>query len=245
MCTAESISEVYLFKFWSVMLTVDSMIDQDEPGVLLPIPLGREKVFRNQATDDVLEFLYRNPHQAFGVRQLREITGHGAQTVDTALTVLNQLSLVDIRREGNKRLTSINRDRIQKPDDALFEIQQEEFRDPVRTFSESVKEQQDSNLVGILLFGSVARGEADRASDIDIQVIVKGDLLQSRREIQDIRQQVEESTFDGERYEFQILVESVETAEQYGEKLREIFSEAVTLYSTDQLEQLRTVILDG
>ena len=221
------------------------MVDQDRPGVLLPIPLGEDKIFRNQATDDILELLYRNPHEEFGVRQLREITGHGAQTVDTALTLLEQLDLIETRREGNKKLTSINRDRVQKPDDPILEIQQEEFRAPVKAFSDRVEEEQEGNLAGILLFGSVARGEADRASDIDIQVIVEDDLLQSRREIQDIRQEMEESKFGGERYEFQVLVESVETAEQYGEKLQEIFSEAITIYSTDQLEELRQVILNG
>ena len=221
------------------------MVDQDGPGVLLPIPLGEDKIFRNQATDDILELLYRNPHEEFGVRQLREITGHGAQTVDTALTLLEQLDLIKTRREGNKKLTSINRDRVQKPDDPILEIQQEEFRTPVKAFSDRVEENQEGNLAGILLFGSVARGEADRASDIDIQVIVEDDLLQSRREIQDIRQEIEESKFGGERYEFQVLVESVETAEQYGEKLQEIFSEAITIYSTDQLEELRQVILNG
>ena len=221
------------------------MVDQDGPGVLLPIPLGEDKIFRNQATGDISELLYRNPHEEFGVRQLREITGHGAQTVDTALTLLEQLDLIETRREGNKKLTSINRDRVQKPDDPILEIQQEEFRTPVKAFSDRVEEDQEGNLAGILLFGSVARGEADRASDIDIQVIVEEDLLQSRREIQDIRQEMEKSNFGGERYEFQVLVESVETAEQYGEKLQEIFSEAITIYSTDQLEELRQVILNG
>ena len=224
---------------------MDSIVDQDGPGVLLPIPLGEDKIFRNQATDDILELLYRNPHEEFGVRQLRGITGHGAQTVDTALTLLEQLDLIETRREGNKKLTSINRDRVQKPDDPILEIQQEEFRTPVKAFSDRVEEDQEGNLAGILLFGSVARGEADRASDIDIQVIVEDDLLQSRREIQDIRQEMEESKFGGERYEFQVLVESVETAEQYGEKLQEIFSEAITIYSADQLEELRQVILNG
>jgi predicted nucleotidyltransferase len=115
----------------------------------------------------------------------------------------------------------------------------------VKTLSDKIKENQKDNLVAILLFGSVARGEADRASDIDIQVIVEDDLLQSRRDIHEVRQEVENSKFGGERYEFQVLVETVETAEQYGEDLQEIFSEAVTLYSTSQFEELRQVILNG
>ncbi len=62
------------------------MTDQTISGITLTIPLGEERVFRNQAMDDITELLYRNPHEEFGVRQLREVTGHGAGTVDTALT---------------------------------------------------------------------------------------------------------------------------------------------------------------
>ena len=221
------------------------MTDQNIPGVTLPIPLGEERIFRNQAMDDITELLYRNPHEEFGVRQLREVTGHGAQTVDTAIKLLEQVELIQTRREGNRKLISINRNRIHKPDDPILEIPQEEFRTPVKTFADKVENDQEDNLVGILLFGSVARGEGDRASDIDIQVIVEEDLLESRRSVQDIRQEIEEQKFDGQRYELQVLVESIETSEDYGEKLQEIFSEAITLYRTDELEELRKVILNG
>ena len=221
------------------------MIDQNLAGVTLPIPLGEERVFRNQAMDDITELLYRNPHDEFGVRQLRDVTGHGAQTVDTAIKLLKQVNLIQTRRAGNQKLISINRNRIHKPDDPILEIPQEEFRTPVKTFLDRVETDQEDNLVGILLFGSVARGEGDRASDIDIQVIVEEELLESRRSIQDIRQDIEEQKFNGQRYELQVLVESVETAEDYGDKLQEIFSEAITLYGADELDELRKVILNG
>ena len=226
-------------------MTVVTMIDQNLAGVTLPIPLGEERVFRNQAMDDITELLYRNPHDEFGVRQLRDVTGHGAQTVDTAIKLLKQVNLIQTRRAGNQKLISINRNRIHKPDDPILEIPQEEFRTPVKTFLDRVETDQEDNLVGILLFGSVARGEGDRASDIDIQVIVEEDLLESRRSIQDIRQDIEEQKFNGQRYELQVLVESVETAEDYGDKLQEIFSEAITLYGADELDELRKVILNG
>lgn len=226
-------------------MTVVIMTDQNISGVTLPIPLGEERVFRNQAMDDITELLYRNPHGEFGVRQLREVTEHGAQTVDTAIKLLEQVELIQTRREGNRKLISINRNRIHKPDDPILEIPQEEFRTPIKTFVDKVEKDQEDNLVGILLFGSVARGEGDRASDIDIQVIVKEDLLKSRRSIHDIRQEIEGQKFDGQRYELQVLVESVETAEDYGDKLHEIFSEAITLYQTDELDELRKVILNG
>ena len=226
------------------MLTVVTMIDQDESGVLLPIPLGEQRVFRNQSMDDILELLYRNPHSEFGVRQLRELTEHGAQTVDTAIKLFTQLDLIQARRDGNKKLISINRNRVQKPDDPLLEISQEEFRDPVKTFLDEV-DQAEAEIVGIILFGSVARGEADRASDIDLQVIVSGELTEARRELHDIRQEVEGQKFDGERYELQLLVESVESAESYGDKLREIFSEGIKLRETNELETVREAVFNG
>jgi len=220
------------------------MIDQDESGVLLPIPLGEERVFRNQSMDDILELLYRNPHSEFGVRQLREITGHGAKTVDTAIKLFTQLNLIETRRDGNKKLISINRNRVQKPDDPLLEVPQEEFRDPVKAFLDEV-DKAEAEIVGVILFGSVARGEADRASDIDIQVIVSGELTEARRELHDIRQEIEGRKFDGERYELQLLVESVESAESYGDKLQEIFSEGIKLRETDELDKVREAVFSG
>jgi predicted nucleotidyltransferase len=219
------------------------MTDQTDPGVVVPIPFGERRVFRNQAMEDVLELLYRNPHEEFGVRQLREITDHGAGTVDTALTLLTQLDLVRDRREGNRRLVRIARDRVRKPDDPLLEIPQDQFRDPVGAFRDEVRGRLGDDLVGILLFGSVARGEADRTSDVDVQVIVEAELLQSRRTIHDVRHEIESRRFDGDRYELQVLVESVETVEQHGDRLREIFAEGVTLHGSDRLADLRGVVL--
>lgn len=222
-----------------------SDVDRDWSGVRLTVPLPEDRIFRNQAMDDIVELLYRNPHEEFGVRQLRGITGHGAQTVDTAITLLAELELIRTRRDGNRKLIGVNRDRIRKPEDPILEIRQEEFRTPVREFLIRVRETQAENLVGVVLFGSVARGEADRTSDIDVQVIVDDDLTKARRTLQDLRQELENERFDGNRYQIQLFVESVESATSYGEKLQEIFSEGITLYGTDELDDVKEVVFDG
>lgn len=218
------------------------MIDRNASGVFLPMPLPPERVFRNQAMDDILAFLYRNPHDEFGVRELRDVTDHGGQTVDTALTLFTLLDVIETRREGNQRLVSINRDRVQKPDDPIVEIPQEPFRSPIKAFLDALQERQD-DLVGVLVFGSVARGEADRASDIDLFIVVEDDLMAARRTAQDIRQEISGRPFDGDRFEFQVMVESVESVDQYGEKLTTIFSEGITLYRTDRLDEIRRGVL--
>lgn len=221
-----------------------SKIDRTEPGVLLPIPLPSDRVFRNQAMDDILELLYRNPHEEFGVRELRTVTGHGAQTVDTALDLFTQLTLIKARREGNRKLISINRDRIQKPDDPIIAIPQESFRTPVKTFLDELRNRQD-NLVGVVVFGSVARGTADRTSDIDLFIVVEDDLNAARRTVHEIRQELSTREFEADRYEFQVMVESVASADQYGEKLQTIFSEGITLYRTDCLDEVRQGVFHG
>ncbi len=220
------------------------MIDRNEAGVLIPIPLPKERIFRNQAMDDILEFLYRNPHDEFSVRELRDITGHGGQTVDDALKYFLELGLIKTRREGNKKLISINRKSIQKPNDPVMRIPQEEFRAPIRGFIEELESLGD-DILSVMVFGSVARGEGDRTSDIDLFVIVREDLLQFRREIQEIRQVVEERSFEGSRYEFQVMVESLDTAREYEERLKTIFSEGIPLKDTDEFQELRGVILRG
>lgn len=220
-------------------------MSDEKSGVFLSLPLPNQQVFRYQAADDILELLYRNPHREFTVTQLRETTSHGGKSVDNAVNILKSLDLVQQRKEGRQSLIRINQAQINKPDDPLLMIPQEEFRTPVREFLEEAKKQQGENLVAVILFGSVARGEADRASDIDIQVIVRDDLLESRRNLQSIRQDIEAKKFDGNRYEVQLLVESVESAESYGEKLQKIFSEGIKLYTTETFEDVKEVVFSG
>lgn len=221
------------------------MSDEETGGVFISLPLPDEQVFRYQAADDILDLLYRHPHKEFTVTQLRDVTEHGGKSVDNALKILDSLDLIEKRREGRHSLIRINQEQIQKPGDPFLEIPQNEFRKPVKAFLEQAKQREEDNLVAVILFGSVARGEADRTSDIDIQVIVENDLMKARRSLQDARQDIEETRFDGNRYEIQLLVESIDTAKDYGEKLREIFSQGITLYSTETLEDVQEVVFSG
>jgi len=212
--------------------------------ILVGMPLPESQVFRYEAADDIIELLYRNPHREFSVTELREVTGHGGKSVDEAVRILTELGLIKKDTQGRGSRVRIRRDRTRKPGDPLLEIPQEEFREPVKAFLEGL-EDVEAEVVGVILFGSVARGEADRASDIDIQVIVRGDLVNARRKIQEVRQDVEGQRFDGDRYEIQVLVESVESAESYGEKLREIFREGIKLRDEEGLQRVQEAVFDG
>jgi len=223
---------------------VVSKTDEKGGGVFVEFPLPDERLFRNRAAEDILRLYVRNPHREFTVTELREVTGHGGDTVATAIRVLEAADLVRTRREGRRKLVAVNRDRVHNPDDPLLSIPHEEFRVPVRAFLDGLDDV-DVDVVGVVLFGSVARGEADRASDVDLQVIVDGELPNARRELHDVRQEVESQRFGNERYELQLLVESVKSARSYGERLREIFSEGIVLRRTGKLDDVEEAVFRG
>jgi len=141
-------------------------------------------------------------------------------------------------------LVSNNRTLLNKPDPVLS-ISQPEFHRPVRAFLDRLESSVD-DIVGVVLFGSVARGEADRMSDIDLLVIVDGDKTQTRREVQSIVRKLEKEKFEGNRYSFQTLVESTESAKRIGDRLRDQFDDAITLIGSEELAEIREgVYTDG
>ena len=125
-----------------------------------------------------------------------------------------------------------------------MQIPQEQFRPPIQAFL-SVLDERTIDPVGVILFGSVARGDADRASDIDILIVVEDEAVLARQETHDARQVVESQRFDGDRYEFQVMVETIDSAQNYGSKLREIFAEGLVLSGSDMLDDVKRGVFDG
>lgn len=110
------------------------------------------------------------------------------------------------------------------------------FHFPVRTALDRLQTELD-HVHGVVLFGSVARGQADRQSDIDLWVLAD-DWVQQHR-----AKELGQERFDGNRYEFQILVESPGSARGYGDRLEDVFAEAITLVDSDELRALKQEVL--
>lgn len=220
-------------------------------GLHMPFPFGEEQVFRYKAIEDVLELLIRNPFREFTVRQLREITGNGSKTTTRAIDLLQQLQLVRVDESGRSRNVRLNRERATIPDEPLFALPQDEFREPVKEFTERARTAVPS-LSALVVFGSVARGEADRQSDIDIWILIDDadDLLRARRTATDIAVDLSDTRFGeaGDRYEFEMLVESVESALNHGKadnEIDEILAEGIVIEDSESLERVKDVVLAG
>ncbi|KZN23050.1 hypothetical protein A4G99_16170 [Haladaptatus sp. R4] len=214
--------------------------------VELRLPLPDEQIFRYEAMDDILEITANNPTQEFSNRELQTLTGFGGPSVSKALTLLTALGLVTRRDAGRKTLNQINDDHLHETDDPLLEIPQSTFRQPLERFRDRATEEL-SSIAGIVCFGSVARGEADRVSDIDLFVLTNDndDLVATRRAISKIKSDLEAQTINGQRYEFETFVESPASARRRGADLRPFFQEGVELYTTEMLQDIKREIFGG
>lgn len=213
--------------------------------VLFDFPFPEERVFRYQAMQDILHHLVNNPFEEFTQRELASITGADVSSISRSLDLLETLGVITVSEDRPARIT-IDMNHLQRSD-PVFTIPQSEFRKPVQAYLDELDARLQENkevdeLVGIVLFGSVARGTADRRSDIDLLVIVDGDLTYGRRIGTSVARDIEDESFDGHRYEFEILVETPDTAISHGTELEEIFNEGLVLERSEQLQDVRQAI---
>ena len=214
-------------------------------AVEVRLPLPEEQVFRYGAMDDILEILARNPSEEFSNRELQRLTGYGGPSVSKALSLLAAMGLVIRADTGNRTLYRIDERRLRSTDDPLLEIPQAEFREPLRRFVRRVEEVL-SSIAGIVCFGSVARGEADRTSDVDVFVLVGDgeDPVSARRTVADMVRDLEEERFDGDRYEFEVFVESPESARKRGNDLQPILQEGIPLLESETLRAVKRDVFE-
>jgi len=212
----------------------------EQATVGLPIPAPDPDLFRHTATDDLLRLLLDNPYERFTIRELSRLTDNAAQSVKRAVDVLKANGVVTVEADGNRRLVSIDRTRVTKPDDPVLRISQPEFHRPVRAALDRIRDELGS-VRGVLVFGSVARGRADRQSDIDLWVLAEERADQHRAN--ELAKKLGQERFDGDRYEFQILVETAESARDHSDRLQDVFTDAITLVDSDALRSLKSEVL--
>jgi len=213
-------------------------------SILLDIPAQDTSLFKSQAVHDVLSFLSRYHEDEFSITELADAVDYSRPTITKAVDTLVANDLVTDRRDGNTRLTQINRGRLSRPDDPLLEIPQVEFHAPVRTALEQLLDQLDT-VIGVVLYGSVARGDADRRSDVDLWVLVTEDRMAKQRTANTVRQDLETQEFDTGRYAYEIDVEALPAVPNYTEDLQEILSDGIVLHDTDKFETVREMVFHG
>lgn len=200
-------------------------------------------MFKGKATNDILLFLTNHRFDQFSLREVAEQIDHSQQTVRRAINTLVDNGLVVESPESNRRLVQINRARLSVPDDPILRIPQPEFQEPAKAAVDELTTRLDG-VVGVILFGSVVRGEADRRSDIDLWVLTQGERAANQREANAVARDLEDTEFDGNRYAYDIDAEAVQSVPAYTEDIREIVVSGVPIYTTSKFETVEKLLLE-
>lgn len=226
-------------------MPTNSNIDSESgSSITLDIPTQDASLFRSEAVHELLVFLSRQHTDEFTITELTDTVDYSQPSVSKAVDVLSANDLVVERREGNTRTVHINRARLSRPDDPYLQIPQSEFQTPVRTaVSELCDKLED--VISIVLYGSVARGDADRRSDIDLWVLVAEDRMANQRTANRVRQDLEDRAFDTGRYAYEIDVEALPAVPNYADELRDILSDGLVVHDTEQFDTVRNMIFHG
>ena len=121
--------------------------------------------------------------------------------------------------------------------DPIARIPQSEYRPPVRAVRDRLIDDIGDD-AGIVLFGSVARGDADRASDLDIFVVVDDERMATQRAAHAIEDEMADERFDGDRYEPHIVVETRHSAVSH-DRIQQVFTEGITINKAEILKAIR------
>jgi len=212
--------------------------------ISIDLPLQDDRLLSGDATAEILLFLTRHHDESFSMTDLADAISYTRPTITKTVDTLSRNDLVVEEHDGTRRLVQINRDRLTIPDDPFLGIPQSEFHVPVQDATNQLRTELDG-VLAIVLYGSVARGEADRRSDIDLWVLVRDDRPSNQRQANHIRQSLEEDTFGGDRYAFDIDVEALQGVPTYAEELQEILRDGIAVYHTDEFDTVRSMVLHG
>jgi predicted nucleotidyltransferase len=212
--------------------------------ISLDIPAQDADIFKSQAVHDILSFLTRYHTDEFSITELTDAVDYSQPTITKAVDILVANDLVTDRRDGNARLVQINSGRLSRPDDPVLHIPQAEFHTPARTAVDKLVEQLD-NVVGIILYGSVARGDADRRSDIDLWVLVEDDRMTNQRTANRVRQDLEDQEFETGRYAYEIDIESLPAVPNYTDELHDVLGDGLVVYDSEKFETVREMVFHG
>ncbi len=212
--------------------------------ICLPIPLGDRDAFRHSAATDILHILTDNPDKTFSNRELHRLTGKGMSNVNAAVRSLESLGIIHVDRDGRSNAVQINPEKLLRSDDPVTTVPQSEYHDPVRTVQDRLVDRIGED-AAVVLFGSVARGDADRASDIDVFVVVEDDRMSAQRTAHDIEEEIASEQFDGDRFEPHIVVETRDSAVTH-DRIRDVLVDGITLHDAPVLDAVKQeVFADG
>ena len=201
---------------------------------------GAAGLFRLAAMRDILLLLEKNPYNEYSVRDLhREMAGsRSLYSVQRSVAALERAGLALSRIDGRKKLIRVNPERLMEPNDPYWKIPQPEHRGTMPTIVGRVRDRM-KGVVALILFGSFARGGADRVSDVDLLAVVRN-AAAAEKEAALIENEAVSGRLLGERYRLNIIVEEWDDISSSAVKnpaIRSALTEGLVLYGTPEFRR--------
>ena len=126
----------------------------------------------------VVGLLVTLPEKEFTGREIASLLHVSHSNVQRALRVLADCGFLSLKRVGRADVARANKDHFTfAPLRALFQVK----RDLAERVAEDLRSGLRESAASATVFGSFARGQADRSSDLDVLVIVKGRAIPDER----------------------------------------------------------------
>jgi len=194
--------------------------------IALQYPFPEDRVFRYQAMQDVLDVLIDQPYATYSMSELANLTGANQGTISKAVKLLSELDVIETVQDGRTQQVRSTASGSRNRTGSLYPAGR------VPPTSPSISATTSGRIGRVNRSRPVRKRrtrEADRASDIDLLVIVDEDRTAARRTVQSVVSDLEDQRFEGNRYTYQPLVESTDSVQRIGDQLRPQFDDGITL----------------
>ncbi|MFQ6054925.1 MAG: nucleotidyltransferase domain-containing protein [Methanosarcinales archaeon] len=191
-----------------------------------------EKVLRHRAMREILLLMSKDPYKSYTISDIARKLGMKPNTgyLRSSIQALIDAKLLEEEKIGRGRLLKINKNILVNLKDPYLAIPQEKYREIVKKINEKILECE--GVQKVILFGGVARGTADRMSDIDL-IVVTENVMAIEDYVAKIAYDCRIGKMFEERYEVSIRVVEPIELENPKSFLRDAIIEGIVLYGGD------------
>ncbi|MEA1904564.1 MAG: nucleotidyltransferase domain-containing protein [Candidatus Hadarchaeota archaeon] len=149
-----------------------------------------DEILNAKSDVKILRTLFKYPTKEFNENELARVSKVGQKTVNRAMPKYASYGMVSVRTIGKANVYTLNREHlIVKQLQSLFRVEKEAKSRLKRLLEGAFRA--DKALISIMLFGSIAKGEEEPTSDVDVFVLTR-DKERAKRKLEELRKKVME-----------------------------------------------------
>ena|SRR3989344_7947194 len=136
-----------------------------------------ENLFGSKVKIKLIRTLYKFKDRSFTLSELSRYSGITRQGIIKALDDLSGMNIIKLERIGNSIVIRLNRNEFTNKILKIYELEEDTLNELIEVLKSYFK---DKNIISLALFGSIAKGEENFNSDIDLLIITKNKKLASK-----------------------------------------------------------------